>query len=66
VNGWYSKALSSSNFVYINLTGLTQFRLRFATDDNNNLVADYLMFYSGNYTTTPSYRPVLVIKYHLP
>ena len=66
VNGWYSRGLSSANFGYINLAGVTQMRLRFALDDNNNLVADYLTFYSGDFSTTPANRPVLVIKYHLP
>ena len=64
-SGWYSRSLSASFFSLINLTGTTQFRLAFATDDNNNHVADYLKFYSGNYTTASS-RPKLVIKYKLP
>jgi hypothetical protein len=48
VNGWYTALLNSSAFPYINLTGSTQFRLRFALDDNNDLGADILRFYSGN------------------
>ena len=43
----------------------TQFRLCFATDDNNK-VADYLTFYSDDYATNTSYRPVLVITYSVP
>ncbi len=65
-NGWYSKSLSSTYFGYINLTGITQLRLRFAKDDNNNLAANYLKFYSGDYVTTPGYRPKLIIKYTVP
>ncbi len=64
-SGWYSRSLSSSYFSLVNLTGPTQFRLRFATDDNNNHVADYLMFYSGNYATT-SYRPLLIVTFNVP
>jgi hypothetical protein len=64
--GWYSKGLSASNFSLINKTGVTQFRLRFGRDDNNNHAADALKFYSGNFTTTPSYRPTLIIQYRLP
>ncbi|MGE5252038.1 MAG: hypothetical protein ACM3QS_17675 [Bacteroidota bacterium] len=66
VNGWYIKALASTNFVYINKTGVTQFRLRFSMGDNGDLSGDYLKFYSGNYLTTPSYRPVLAVKYYVP
>ena len=64
-SGWYSRSLSASYFNLISLTGTTQFRLRFATDDNNNHVADYLLFYSGNFSTSTN-RPTLVIKYSLP
>ena len=65
-SGWYTGTLSASSFGYINLTGITQFRLRFAKDDNNNLAADDLKFYSGNYAANPAYRPRLVIKYTAP
>jgi hypothetical protein len=64
VSNWYSAALDSSGFPFINLVGPTQFRLAFATDDNNNLVADYGMFYSGN--AYLALRPQLVINYYLP
>jgi Fe2+ transport system protein FeoA len=39
LNGWYSKAFNSTNFTYINLLGVTQFRLRFSKDDNNDFGA---------------------------
>ena len=61
VSNWYSTTLGAGSFGYINRTGTTQFRLRFATDDNNNLLANYLKFASGNATTTS--RPQLVITY---
>jgi hypothetical protein len=54
VNSWYSKGLAAAHFVYIKKTGATQFRLRFATDDNNDLGADYLALFSG---TTSANRP---------
>lgn len=63
-NSWYSKALSSANLGYINLTGSTQFRLRFNLDDNNDSGADSLIIYSGNSGYTA--RPQLVISYILP
>ena len=63
--GWYSVTLSSSGKSYINKTGTTQFRLRFQKDDNDNLIADYLKFFSGNAGTSTD-RPMLVIKYYVP
>jgi hypothetical protein len=64
VNNWYSALLNSSGRSYINLTGTTQFRLRFTTDDNNNGSADYLRFYSGDHGTV-SVWPTLVIEYYV-
>jgi alpha-tubulin suppressor-like RCC1 family protein len=64
-SGWYPVTFNSSVFTYINLTGVTQFRLRFAIDDNNDNGADYLKFYSGNYSNV-SLRPLLVIEYYVP
>ncbi len=65
VAGWYSKSLASGNHIYINRNGYTQFRLRFSVDDDNDGVADFLKFYSGN-AATPANRPVLVIEYYEP
>jgi hypothetical protein len=56
-------ALSARAFPFINRYGLTQFRLRFALDDNNNKKADYYKIFSGDYTVVKS-RPVLVVKYY--
>jgi hypothetical protein len=64
VGSWYSAALNSAGYPSLNLIGTTQFRLRFATDDNNNLVADYMKFYSGNAIATV--RPQLIVTYYLP
>ncbi len=65
VNGWYVRTFTNTLFSYISKTGVTQFRLRFATDDNDDLGADFLKFYSGNYGTA-SARPTLVIEYYVP
>jgi len=62
--GWYSVTLSSTARPYINKTGTTQFRLRFQKDDNDDMGADYLKFYSGNAGTAS--RPVLIIQYYVP
>jgi hypothetical protein len=65
--GWYSFDLTGIRG-YINKlatgSGLTQIRLRFKLDDNNNTVANYLSLYSGN--AGAAYRPVLVVQYYIP
>jgi len=63
VNGWYSLDLTAAN-LQINTTGNTQIRLRFKLDDNNNLVANYLMLYSGNAVLTN--QPLLIVEYAAP
>lgn len=62
-NGWYYAALKTNGLGAINKTGLTQLRLWFATDDNNNSATDLLKFVSGNASKD---RPTLVINYTLP
>ena len=49
---WYSSTLDVTAFPYINLIGVTQFRLAFQLDDNDGLGADTLQFYSGDYAET--------------
>jgi hypothetical protein len=61
---WISTTIGATGLPYINQTGGTQLRLRFATDDNNNNVANYIKFASGNAITTS--RPQLVITYYVP
>jgi len=65
VSNWYTKIWSTNTFFsFVNLTGTTEFRLRFATDDNDNGAANYLKFYSGN--AGASVRPTLIIEYYVP
>ena len=64
VDGWYSRTMGSTNFIYINKRGVTQFRLKFAKDDNDDMGLDYIKFYSGNSTTAN--RPQLIIQYYTP
>jgi hypothetical protein len=64
VNNWYSAVLTGHGRNYINKTGATQFRLYFATDDNNDNGADYMKFFSGNASVTT--RPQLIIEYYVP
>ena len=63
LNGWYYTWLDSSAFEYINLTGITQIRLRFQLDDDDDMNPDYLRFYSGDYDRLPD-RPQLTIEYY--
>ncbi len=61
----YTIDLPKKAWPYINKVGLTQMRLRFKLDDNNNSIANFISFYSGNYPVVP-YRPTLVISYYVP
>lgn len=67
VNNWYSINLNSAK-TFINKLpgqgGLTQIRLRFNLDDDNNGLANYLSFYSGNAAMVD--RPQLSISYSMP
>jgi hypothetical protein len=65
VGTWYSATLPANGRNNINKTGITQFRLYFSTNSNNNGVADYMKFISGDYVNS-RYRPQLVIIYSLP
>jgi len=62
--GWRTITLKSTAYSFINLTGMTQFRLRFQKDDNDDLGADYLTIYSGDAPTAS--RPQLIVKYYIP
>jgi hypothetical protein len=65
VGDWYVAALNSAANPFINLTGITQLRLAFQLDDNDDLGDDYITFYSGN-DGLFSNRPHLVVKYYIP
>ena len=65
----YTISLPSSAYPYINTSpagdGLTQLRLRFKLDDNNDATANLISFFSGNYPAS-DYWPTLVVMYYLP
>ncbi len=65
VSGWYWATLDSRAFSYINLTDITQIRLAFQLDDNDDMSEDSIRFYSGD---APSQidRPHLQIEYYVP
>ena len=64
VSGWYWTLLDSRAFPYINLTDVTQLRLGFQLDDNDDMGNDYTRFYSGDYDAQKD-RPHLLIEYYL-
>jgi uncharacterized delta-60 repeat protein len=64
VNSWYTINLNNTNLGFISKIGVTQFRLAFGKDDNDDLGADYLKFFTGN--STAANAPQLVISYHVP
>jgi hypothetical protein len=66
--GWYSITLPAAANTYINKlstpTGVTQIRLRFKLDDNNNGLANYLSLFSGNAPAVS--QPQLIVQYYVP
>jgi hypothetical protein len=62
--GWYSVTLNATGRNNINKTNLTQFRLYFSLDDNNNHLANLMRFFSGN--APAASRPQLIITYTVP
>ncbi len=65
VGGWYWTTLDNSSFKYINLTGITQMRLAFQLDTNDDFGNDTLSFFSGDYPEQRD-RPHLLIEYYTP
>jgi len=65
VNGepdWYTLDITQYQ-QYINQPGVTQFRLRFTLDDNNDLGNDFISFYAGD-EVYAYWRPMLCISYY--
>jgi len=60
---WYTTSLSNANLGLVNKVGATQFRLSFSKDDNDNMIADYIKFFSGDSTTS---QPELFVTYSTP
>jgi len=65
VDKWYTQVMDPLDYGYINLTGVTQFRLRFAKDDNNDFGADFLKIYSGGDAVLETNRPQLIVEYYV-
>ena len=56
--------LDPSDFTYVNVAGLTQFRLWFIVPSDGNNTADYATFYAGD--AASAQRPTLTIEYTMP
>ncbi|RPI96558.1 MAG: hypothetical protein EHM40_01195 [Chloroflexi bacterium] len=63
-SSWYASQINNANLLFINKAGVTQFRLFFSRDDNDDLGADYIKFFSGN--STDVNKPELIIEYYIP
>ncbi len=63
VGSVYSAPMADAGLALINLVGPTQIRLHFTFPDDNDGVADYVAFYSGD-TTTAFLQPRLVVYYN--
>jgi hypothetical protein len=67
VDGWYTMDLTSIR-AYINKlatgSGVTQIRLRFFREDDDNFAANFLKLHSGNGDVLS--RPTLIIEYRVP
>jgi len=61
----YRALLKKASFPYINLNGITQFRLRFGIDDDNDNTADYLKIFCGD-MPVPFNRPVMRVWFYVP
>jgi mannan endo-1,4-beta-mannosidase len=62
---WAEGDLSQNAIQQINRAGVTRLRVLFLTGSNNNGVANYLSWYSGDSSTVNSDdKPALVVSYH--
>ncbi len=61
---WYRCVLSYDNLKYVNTLGVTQFRIMFAKDDDDDLTADYVKFFTGN--SVVENQPELLLTYWVP
>lgn len=65
VTDWYWTILNPAASQFINLAGVTEFRLRFQLPDNGDRNNDFIRFYSGNYYSSASH-PLLQVEYYVP
>ncbi|RPJ21670.1 MAG: hypothetical protein EHM33_25505 [Chloroflexi bacterium] len=61
---WYAAQLSNANLLLINKAGVTQFRLFFSKDDNDDQGTDTIKLFSGN--SIDANKPELIVTYYTP
>jgi hypothetical protein len=61
---WYAAQVNNANLLLINKSGVTQFRIFFGKDDNDDMGSDSMKFFSGN--SIEANRPELVVMYSVP
>ena len=61
----YTGVFTPTGMAYIGKTSLTQLRIRFSLDDNNDNIANYVRFASGDAAIVAD-RPALDIVYYVP
>ncbi len=59
---WSEGVLTAAGALAVNKRGTTQFRIYFELDDNDNVRADYIGYYSGGNANAGN-RPQLVVTY---
>jgi LVIVD repeat/Fibronectin type III domain len=59
---WSEGVLTAAGALGVNKTGTTQFRIYFELDDNDDVRADYIGYYSGG-SGTAANRPQLIVMY---
>jgi len=59
----YEASITGANLNFISKAGITQFRLRFSLDDNNNRATDTLRFFSGH--TADGTAPQLEVIHYI-
>jgi hypothetical protein len=59
---WSAGTVNSAGLGAVNLSGLTQFRLRFSLDDDDDATADFVTFRGGEDADATS-RPQLIVVY---
>ncbi len=65
-NQYIEVPLTAGGRAFMNKGGITQFKIHFALDDNNNLLSDQITFASGDFGTGQPARPRLLITYLAP
>jgi hypothetical protein len=56
--------IRAADYQYVNTGGITQFRIRFEIEDDDDNIQDWLRFASGNKVTAT--QPRMIVSYYIP